>query len=187
MKRIFAIISSVVTVIALLVFVAGIAVTIIGIYEIVIAFTHVAENREHVASLIATGLLKAVDMFLMAMVFFVFSLGVLMLFNYPDENLPVKVPNWLRIKSFVELKVILWEAILTTLVVSYLVGLAELKMEGEKVSLSNLEHGHKVFEFHLSTFVILLFSACNCSEGEHHQSGRRDNSERQSLRLHGRS
>ena len=154
MKRIYIILSSVVTGIALLVFIAGIAVSILGIYEIVIAFTHVSVDKHHMATLIAIGMLKAVDMFLMAMVFFVFSMGVMILFAHPEIGLPVKVPEWLRIKSFVELKVILWEAILTTLVVSYLVGLAEAKMGGEKVSLSNLILPGVIFLISLSLFFL---------------------------------
>jgi uncharacterized membrane protein YqhA len=150
MKRIYLILSSVVSVIAILVFLAGIVVTMVGIYEFVIAFTYVSIDKHHMATLIAIGLLKAVDMFLMAMVFFVFSLGVLMLFSHPDATPQVKVPEWLRIKSFVDLKVILWEAILTTLVVSYLVGLAEAKMQGVQVSLSNLVIPGVIFLISLS-------------------------------------
>ena len=155
MKRIFNTLKAVVTIIALLVFIAGISVAIIGIYEFVLAFSYVSESdKHHMAGLVATGLLKGVDMFLMAMVFFVFSMGVLVLFNSPDSVLPVKVPEWLRIKSFVELKVILWEAILTTLVVSYLVGLAEAKFAGEKIQLNNLILPGVIFLISLSLFFL---------------------------------
>ena len=155
MKRIFNTLKAVVTIIALLVFFAGISVAIIGIYEFVLAFSYVSSgDKHHMAGLVATGLLKGVDMFLMAMVFFVFSMGVLVLFNSPDSALPVKVPEWLRIKNFVELKVILWEAILTTLVVSYLVGLAEAKFAGEKIQLSNLILPGVIFLISLSLFFL---------------------------------
>ena len=73
MKRIFPLLRSVVTVIALLVFLAGVSVAIIGLYEFVLAFSYVSSaDKHHMAGLVATGLLKGVDMFLMAMVFFCF-------------------------------------------------------------------------------------------------------------------
>jgi len=138
MKRIFRVLKFVISTIAVLVAGAGIALALIGIYEFAVAVSHVASaDREHAAGLIATGLLKAVDMFLMVIVFFVFSLGVLILFE-EETTFPVKLPQWLRIKSFIQLKVILWEAILTTLVVSYLAGLAEKKFDNHSTSLNDL-------------------------------------------------
>ena len=138
MKRIFNLLKFVITAIAVLVAIAGIALAIIGIYEFVLAVSHVtSSDKDHIAGLIATGLLKTIDMFLLAIVFFVFSLGVLVLFG--DETIiPLKLPEWLRIKTFIQLKVTLWEAILTTLVVSYLAGLAEKKFERHLISVYDL-------------------------------------------------
>jgi len=130
MKRIFIVIKVLISTIAILVAIAGIALTLIGIYEFAVAVSHVsAADKPHFVGLVATGLLKTVDVFLMVIVFFVFSLGVLILFHDPSSELPVNLPGWLRLKSFIQLKVILWEAILTTLVVSYLAGLAEKRMD----------------------------------------------------------
>jgi uncharacterized membrane protein YqhA len=130
MKRIFNVLKVLISTIAILVAIAGVALIFIGIYEFVVAVSHVAAvDKPHLVGLVATGLLKTVDIFLMVIVFFVFSLGLLILFHDPTTNLPVNVPEWLRLKSFIQLKVILWEAILTTLVVSYLAGLAEKRME----------------------------------------------------------
>ena len=155
MKRILIILKTVITIIALLVFASGVAVAAIGVYEIILAVSDMAEaDRHHVATKLATGMLKAVDMFLMAIVFFVFSLGLLILFVSHDAELPVKVPDWLRIKTFTDLKVILWESILTTLVVSYLVGLAELKMAGVQVSTSNLIIPGVIFLISISLFLL---------------------------------
>lgn len=138
MKRIYRVLKFVISTIAVLVAIAGVALALIGIYEFVLAVSHVTSvDREHVAGLIATGLLKTVDMFLMVIVFFVFSLGVLILFDDP-ENLPIRLPHWLQIKTFIQLKVILWEAILTTLVVSYLAGLAEKKFDNHSSSFNDL-------------------------------------------------
>ena len=99
----------------------------------------------------AIGLLQSIDLFLVAIVFFVFSLGVLILFNNkPETVLPDNLPEWLKIKDFIQLKVILWEAILTTLVISYLAGLAERKLHGSELGLQNL----------IVPGAILLRSAC---------------------------
>ena len=138
MKRIFNLLKFVITAIAVLVAIAGIALAIIGIYEFVLAVSHVtSSDKAHIAGLIATGLLKTIDMFLLAIVFFVFSLGILVLFLDSDV-IPIKLPEWLRIKTFIQLKVTLWEAILTTLVVSYLAGLAEKKFDKQLISLYDL-------------------------------------------------
>lgn len=59
---------------------------------------------------------ESIDMFMIAFVFLIFSLGIMRIFTHyhvSDENLP----NWLRINSFKELKVLLWETILMTLVI----------------------------------------------------------------------
>jgi len=61
-------------------------------------------------------LLESLDSFLIALVFLIFSLGIMKIFigyGYADEALP----PWLRIKNFEELKILLWESILVTLVV----------------------------------------------------------------------
>ncbi len=138
MKRIFNILKNVISVIALLVLASGLVLTVIGGYEMVMAFTHVGNEGHKAAGHIAIGLLRAIDMFLIAIVFFVFSIGVLALFHDPETPLPVKLPEWLRIKNFVQLKVILWEAILTTLVVSYLAGTAEDKLKGIQTNIQGL-------------------------------------------------
>jgi len=61
-------------------------------------------------------LLEGLDYFLVSMVFLIFGLGVLNIFinyNKVDENLP----DWLKIESFMGLKILLWETVLVTLVV----------------------------------------------------------------------
>ena len=61
-------------------------------------------------------LLESLDWFLVALVFLIFSLGIAKIFigyGGRDEDLP----EWLQIHTFKELKVLLWETILVTLVV----------------------------------------------------------------------
>jgi len=125
-------------VIALLVFAAGIAITLLGIYDFIHVFSYFAEYKNDILiKMIAVGLLQAVDLFLVAIVMFVFSVGLLVLFDNKDE-IPLKLPEWLKVKNFMQLKIILWEAILTTLVISYLAGLVQAKMAGEIITTSSL-------------------------------------------------
>jgi len=125
-------------VIALLIFAVGIAITLLGLYDFVHVFSYFAEYKnDMLIKMIAVGLLQAVDLFLIAIVMFVFSLGLLVLFDDKDD-IPLKLPEWLKVKNFMQLKVVLWEAILTTLVVSYLAGLVQLKMSGQQINVSTL-------------------------------------------------
>lgn len=68
-------------------------------------------------------LLKGLDLFLVSIVFMIFAIGIVRLFGiykHDDSDLP----SWLNISSFKELKVLLWETILVTLVVFTLTGIA---------------------------------------------------------------
>jgi uncharacterized membrane protein YqhA len=71
-------------------------------------------------------LLEGLDFFLVSMVFLIFGLGVLNIFisyHKVDENLP----DWLKIGSFMGLKILLWETVLVTLVVySFTVVIAKI-------------------------------------------------------------
>ena len=138
MRRLFYTLRNIIMVIALLVFAAGICITFLGIYDFVHVFTFLFEHKgDMLIKMIAVGLLQAVDLFLVAIVMFVFALGLLVLFDDKDE-IPLKLPEWLKVKNFMQLKVVLWEAILTTLVVSYLAGLVQAKMNGEIINTTSL-------------------------------------------------
>ena len=139
MRSTFSALRIIIRIIALLVFGAGVVLAILGIIDMVMAFAHIGETETHaLAGMLAVGLLKGVDLFLIAIVFFVFSIGVLILFTGPDTPLPVRLPEWLRLKNFMQLKVILWEAILTTMVISFLAGLAEQRLGGQPVTVMHL-------------------------------------------------
>ena len=127
----------VIKVVAYIVFAASGVLTLLGIYDFVHAFSYLSLHGEKsVVGLVAVGLLKAVDMFLISIVLYVFAIGILILFT--DKELPVKMPEWLRVKDFMQLKIILWEAILTTLVVSYLASLASANFKGIPLSEADL-------------------------------------------------
>jgi uncharacterized membrane protein YqhA len=139
MRSTFSALRLIIRAIAILVFVAGVVLTLLGILDMVMAFSHIRDTDVHdLPGILAVGLLKGVDMFLIAIVFFVFSIGVLILFAAPDTPLPIRLPEWLRLKNFMQLKVILWEAILTTMVISFLAGLAEQRLGGHPVTVVHL-------------------------------------------------
>jgi uncharacterized membrane protein YqhA len=61
-------------------------------------------------------LLESLDSFLAALVFLIFGLGIVKIFIVPNQVLE-GLPSWLQIRSFVELKILLWESVLITIVV----------------------------------------------------------------------
>jgi uncharacterized membrane protein YqhA len=64
-------------------------------------------------------LARSVDAFLLAMVFFVFSIGVLALFLAQKGGSSLEsIPEWMRVRNLSELKFLIWEAILAALVVA---------------------------------------------------------------------
>ena len=139
MKRIFDTLRFCIGVIAVLVLFAGIILTILGGYDLVMVFAKAAEaDKHHLANVVAIGLLSVMDLFLIAIVFFVLALGIILLFADPSKVLPVNLPEWLRVKNFMQLKVILWEAILTTLVIAFLTSLAGKKINGEVIDIQIL-------------------------------------------------
>lgn len=121
MKTIFYLLHKVISFIALLVFASGLVIATLGTFEFVHSFSYLGQfdDLPTIINKMAISLLKALDLFLFSIVFFVFSFGILMLFNRNDSILPNNLPPWLQIEDFTQLKVLLWEAVLTTLVVAY--------------------------------------------------------------------
>jgi uncharacterized membrane protein YqhA len=138
MKLTFNSLRAVIRVIAFVVFAAGVVLTLLGVYDFFLSFTAISLANKHGVVDLAIGLLRAVDLFLIAIVFFVLSLGMLVLFNSPDSPFPLKLPEWLRVKNFMQLKIILWEAVLTSLVVAWLAGLVEQKYRSIEPNLQSL-------------------------------------------------
>jgi uncharacterized membrane protein YqhA len=68
-------------------------------------------------------LAEAVDLMLFALVLIVLSLGTASLYlSGPNQEVRRDLPEWMRVKSLTELKLLLWEAILATLVVAAATG-----------------------------------------------------------------
>lgn len=66
--------------------------------------------------LIGIYFMESLDRFLVAFVFMIFSLGIWKLF-FVKNNEADYLPDWLKIESFKDLKILLWETILVTMVV----------------------------------------------------------------------
>ena len=66
--------------------------------------------------LIGVYFMEALDRFLIAFVFLIFSLGIMKLF-FVKKTSTENLPEWLHIESFKDLKILLWETIVVTLVV----------------------------------------------------------------------
>jgi len=140
MKTLFKLLNAVILLIVIVVFAAGVFITGLGLYDFTHAFSFFSHaGEEGSVQIAAISVLKAVDLFLMAIVLFVFSVGLLSLFSSrTDAELPSGVPVWLKVKSFIELKVTLWEAILTTMVIGYLGYLVELRLQDKAFVPSDL-------------------------------------------------
>ena len=68
-------------------------------------------------------LLESLDMFLISFLFYIFSLGFSHLFlpkSKLESALGKITPQWLLVKNFAQLKMILWETVLTTLVILFI-------------------------------------------------------------------
>ena len=101
-------------------FIVGGAVECIKGYQI---FLEHGMSEEHRPGM---HLLKGLELFLVSMVFMIFAFAILKLFiayRETDEHLP----GWLKIHSFKELKLLLWETIIVTLVVFCLTKLASIE------------------------------------------------------------
>ena len=73
-------------------------------------------------------LAEALDAFLLALVSLIFGLGILKTFVHYQVD-EARLPSWLHIHDFKELKVLLWETILVTLVVFSITFVSEVSLE----------------------------------------------------------
>ena len=61
-------------------------------------------------------LVEALDSFMVALVFMIFGFGIGRIFVFPDTG-DEHIPRWLQIHNLKELKILLWETILLTMVI----------------------------------------------------------------------
>lgn len=69
-------------------------------------------------------LFQALDIFLFAFLFLIFSMGFAQLFIPKPSRIMTLMdsitPDWLKVENFTQLKLILWDTVLTTLVVVFI-------------------------------------------------------------------
>ena len=161
MRIIYKALTSVIGVISILFYFSGLVITMLGVYEMFHVLYRIFDDYKHhkLAAATAIGLLQAVDLFLIAIVFFVFGLGLTMIFAVAHP-LETQLPQWLRIKNFTQLKVLLWEAILTTLVIGFLNTLALKRIGNIHLDLMDLVIPMGVLLIALSLYFL--------KKGEHH-------------------
>ncbi len=78
-------------------------------------------------------LFQSLDLFLIGFLFLIFSLGFAQLFIPRPSKIISLVenisPKWLHVENFTQLKLILWDTVLTTLVVLFIVDVFRLNNE----------------------------------------------------------
>ena len=94
-----------------------------GAHVAVRAYTHVFDEPPAVGSGPGLELLHSLDFMFISMVLLVLAIGIAKLFLVSPTFDDTKLPTWLRVHSITELKVLLWETVLTTLLI---VGLSDL-------------------------------------------------------------
>jgi uncharacterized membrane protein YqhA len=87
------------------------------------AYAHVFDEPPAVGSGPGLELLHSLDFMFISMVLLVLAIGIAKLFLVSPDFDDNKLPRWLRVHSISELKVLLWETVLTTLLI---VGLSDL-------------------------------------------------------------
>lgn len=122
-------------VVVLLAVLHAVAFLVMGALIAARAYTHVLHDPASLDREARPGLelLHSLDFLLVAMVFIILALGIARLFLLdPKAAKTIEMPIWLQIDSITDLKVLLWETILTTLLIgalSELIGVLFGKLE----------------------------------------------------------
>jgi uncharacterized membrane protein YqhA len=102
----------------------AIAYLVMGTRIAIQGYLHVLDRSTASQSRPGMELLHSLDFMFVSLVLIVLALGIAKLFLLaPDPQREAGLPAWLRIESIAELKVLLWETILTTLLIA---GLSEM-------------------------------------------------------------
>ena len=93
---------------------------LLGIFISVDGIIGLLQGQMHTEEHPGLKILESLDIFLVALVFLIFAFGIAKLFISDGNEKPgIKIPAWLDVHNFTELKLLLWEAVLTTLVVFF--------------------------------------------------------------------
>ena len=110
-RNVFAVVVFFLLLSALAFIVSGVIKSVEGYMSVLQINGYVGENSKP-----GMYLLEGLDLFMAAIVFVVFALGIGQLFFFDKEALEI-IPKWMHINGLKDLKIILWETILVTLVV----------------------------------------------------------------------
>lgn len=110
-------------VIVLLALLHAVAFLAMGTHVAFRAYMHLFDERRAVGSGPGLELLHSLDFMFISMVLLVLAIGIAKLFLVSPDFDDARLPRWLRVHSISELKVLLWETVLTTLLI---VGLSDL-------------------------------------------------------------
>jgi len=96
----------------------------LGVYEIMIGINGVFLGLMETEATPALRLFVSIDLFLIGFLFLIFALGFTQLFIPKPSKIVTLLdgvtPNWLKVETFTELKLILWDTVLTTLVLTFI-------------------------------------------------------------------
>ena len=96
----------------------------LGVYETLLGIIGVFKGQILSEARPGLKLFQALDAFLIGFLFLIFSLGFSQLFYLKPSRTTTLVdsiaPKWLQVESFTQLKLILWDTVLTTLVVVFI-------------------------------------------------------------------
>ncbi len=105
-------------------FFISIAFIAIGVYETGLGIKGILMGQVHTDATPGLTLFQALDVFLIAFLFLIFSIGFAQLFIPKPSKIVDLVnnitPDWLKVENFTQLKLILWDTVLTTLVVIFI-------------------------------------------------------------------
>jgi uncharacterized membrane protein YqhA len=99
----------------------------LGAHSAFVTYWHVLSRTISAGERPGLELLHSLDFLLVSLVLLIFALGVANLFLRPtgtSEQRSSPLPSWLHVESFGDLKYLLWETILTTLLIAALPMLA---------------------------------------------------------------
>jgi uncharacterized membrane protein YqhA len=93
----------------------------LGARRSVVSYLHILRAPDVDAGNPGLELLHSLDFFLVSLVLMILALGVAKLFLLPPTlNFSARLPAWLHVETFSDLKFLLWETILTTLLIAAL-------------------------------------------------------------------
>ena len=92
-----------------------------GVYETILGGYGILNGQIGTDARPGILLVQALDFFLLAFLFLIFSIGFAQLFIPKPSRIMSVIdsitPEWLKVENFTQLKLILWDTVLTTLVV----------------------------------------------------------------------